>query len=445
MSTALAIAGVTAVLRDLLNDGLINHNISGVLGSSVTVSVQAPDRVVAANAAEASQLNLFMYLVTPNQGWRNEGLPGRDGSGRQRLSNPPLALDLHYLLSAYSGADLHAEILLGYAMQLLHGTPVLTRAAIRTSLIPSPPVGSTLPPALRALADSGLAEQVELIKITPVVQSNEELSKFWTATQSHLRPSAAYIASVVLIQAQQPARSALPVLTRGPRDAQGHETGIAVQPGLQASLPLLTSAQPPAGQIVAGIGDLVVLQGQALDGADRRVLLENEPWQVALEIAAAPAQQPDRPAATTAGFSLAGQAAALPVGIYRATLEVTRPDLLNQAKRMVSNRLALTLAPRITNLPQTVARAGDGSATITLQFTPDLRSGQHAMLVLGSDEVAPLAAGATPSSLQFRIPNAQPGSYLARLRVDGIESPIVDMSLPPGTAPQFLPLTVSIT
>ncbi|MDE2415943.1 MAG: DUF4255 domain-containing protein, partial [Comamonadaceae bacterium] len=91
------------------------------------------------------------------------------------------------------------------------------------------------------------------------------------------------------------------------------------------------------------------------------------------------------------------------------------------------------------------ARAGDGSATITLQFTPDLRSGQHAMLVLGSDEVAPLAAGATPSSLQFRIPNAQPGSYLARLRVDGIESPIVDMSLPPGTAPQFLPLTVSIT
>ena len=52
MSTALAIAGVTAVLRDLLNDGLINHNISGVLGSSVTVSVQAPDRVVTGNQGE---------------------------------------------------------------------------------------------------------------------------------------------------------------------------------------------------------------------------------------------------------------------------------------------------------------------------------------------------------------------------------------------------------
>jgi hypothetical protein len=78
MSTALAIAGVTAVLRDLLNDGLINHNISGLLGSSVTVSVQAPDRVVTGSTPEASQLNLFM--VTPNLGWRNEGLPGRDGA-----------------------------------------------------------------------------------------------------------------------------------------------------------------------------------------------------------------------------------------------------------------------------------------------------------------------------------------------------------------------------
>lgn len=445
MSTALAIAGVTAVLRDLLNDGLINHDISSVLGSSVTVSVQAPDRVVATNAAEASQLNLFMYLVTPNPGWRNEGLPGRDGSGRTRLSNPPLALDLHYLLSAYSGADLHAEILLGYAMQLLHETPVLTRAAIRAALVPSPPVGNTLPPALRALADSGLAEQLELIKITPVVQTNEELSKFWTATQSHLRPSAAYTASVVLIQAQQPARSALPVLTRGPRDAQGRETGIAVQPGLEARLPLLTRAEPPAGQTVAGIGDLVVLHGQALDGADRRVRLESDMWQVALEIAAEPAQPPDRPAATTAAFSLAGLAAALPVGIYRVTLDATRPDMLNQPKRMSSNRLALTLAPRITNLPQTVARAGDGSATVTLQFTPELRSGQRATLVLGSNEVAPLATGATPTSLQFRIPGAVPGSYLARLRVDGIESPIVDMDLSPGDAPHFLNLAVNIT
>jgi len=46
VSKALAIAGVTAVLRDPLNDGLVDQNINGVLGSSVTVSVLPPDRVV---------------------------------------------------------------------------------------------------------------------------------------------------------------------------------------------------------------------------------------------------------------------------------------------------------------------------------------------------------------------------------------------------------------
>ena len=64
-------------------------------------------------------------------------------SGRLRLANAPLALDLHYLLSVYSGGDLHAEILLGYAMQLLHEMPVLTRDAIRTALNPSPGVGTS--------------------------------------------------------------------------------------------------------------------------------------------------------------------------------------------------------------------------------------------------------------------------------------------------------------
>src|SRR5439155_24551314 len=120
--------------------------------------------------------------------------------GRRRLWTPPLALNLHYLLSAYSGGDLHAEILLGYAVQLLHETPVLARQAIRTALNPSPPVGNVLPPALRALADSRLEDQIEQIKITPEYLNTEEMSKLWTATQSHFRPTAAYMASVVLIE-----------------------------------------------------------------------------------------------------------------------------------------------------------------------------------------------------------------------------------------------------
>ena len=446
MSTALAIAGVTAVLRDLLNDGLVNRNISGVVGSSVTVTVLAPDRVVPSGGAETSQLNLFLYSATPNQGWRNEALPSRDGAGRARLTNPPLALDLHYLLSAYSGGDLHAEILLGYAMQLLHETPVLTREAIRKALNPSPVVAPNLPPALRALADSGLAEQLELIKLTPQHLNTEEMSKLWTATQSHLRPSMAYSASVVLIQAQRSARTPLPVLTRGPVDlVTGRETGIAVQPGMASAVPLLTAAVPPLRQPVAAIGDTVLLQGQMLDGTVRSVRLHMDRFDIDLDLPVLAEQLPDRPAATVAAFSLAGQQDVLPAGSYRAEVRLTRPDAQGADRLHETNSLVLTLAPQITNLPQTVARAGDGSATVAITFTPALHDGQRAVLVLGATEHLPLEAGATPTSLTFLIPEVQVGVHLARLRTDGIDSPVIDMDFEPPQVPRFLDRTVEFT
>ena len=37
MSNSLAIAGVTAVLREVLGEGMINQNVSGILGSTVTI------------------------------------------------------------------------------------------------------------------------------------------------------------------------------------------------------------------------------------------------------------------------------------------------------------------------------------------------------------------------------------------------------------------------
>ena len=187
MSNALAIAGVTAVLRDLLNDRIVNENVSGILGTTVTVTALPPDRVAPETGDEPTQLNLFLRQVTPNLGWRNEGLPSRDGSGRTRLSNPPLALDLHYLISAYGAAALHSEIVLGHAMQLLHENPVLTREAIRIALQRPADEEATLPPELRALADSGLPDQVEQLRITPEFLNSEELSKFWTAAQARYR------------------------------------------------------------------------------------------------------------------------------------------------------------------------------------------------------------------------------------------------------------------
>ena len=287
MSTALAIAGVTAVLRDMLNDGLINHNISGVLGSTVTVTALPPDRLTPVGGADNTQINLFLHQVTPNIGWRNERLPSRDATGSQRLSNPPLALDLHYLLSAYGAEDLHAEILLGYAMQLFHENPVLSRAAINTALSPSPDVGADLPLALRALADCGLADQVEHIRITPATLNSEEMSRLWSALQAHYRPTAAYHVSVVLIESTRPASSPLPVLSRGPIDPlTQRDRGVVVQPSLLPPLPTIQEISPLGGQPVARMDETIDLVGFHLDGANREVLLANERFGVTEALAA---------------------------------------------------------------------------------------------------------------------------------------------------------------
>lgn len=424
MTTALGIAGVTATLRDLLTEGIINHNVSGVLGTTVSVSVLAPDRVVPANGTETSQLNLFLYQVSPNPGWRNEGLPSRDAAGR-RLTNAPLALNLHYLLSAYSGGDLNAELLLGYAMQWLHETPVLTREMIRTALTPSPLPGT---PLERALEASGLADQVELIKITPDYLNTEEMSKLWTATQSHLRPTAAYVASVVLIEASAPVRSPLPVLTRGPVDpVSQRDRGVVVEAGLEPPLPTLEAVTPPGGQPVARLGEIIDLTGHHLDGTGRTVLLGNDRFAIEQNISAL----------LTGGGGLLQfsipvvQAADFPVGIYRVGARMLRPGETDPRE---TNRLAVTIAPEITGLPINVARDGAGTASFTINFHPALRAGQSVALVLGQQEYSPQPFVAPTTSLAFVIADAPvaplPG-LLARLRIDGIDSPIIDRSVAP--------------
>lgn len=436
MSSALAIAGVTAVLRDLLNDGLINHNVSGVLGSTVTVSVLPPDRVVAAGGTEASQLNLFLHQVTPNSGWRNEGLPSRDGAGRQRLSNPPLALDLHYLLSAYTnGGELHTEILLGYAMQLLHENPVLTRAAIQTALNPSPDVGTALPPALRALVDSGLEHQIEQIRITPEYLNTEEVSKLWTAIQSHFRPTAAYMASVVLIESTLPRRSPLPVLTRGAFDATtGRDRGVVVEPSLVAPVPMLDAVMPPNGQPVARLNEAIDLAGHHLDGANREVLLANDRFAVDEALTAA-----GTGGAALIQFTIPlARAGDFPVGVYRVGARLVRPG---EAEAREANRLAMTLAPHITGLPMAVVRDGTGTASFNIAFHPALRAGQTVSLVLGQQEFEPEPFTPPVTSLAFVIPQAPVGNHLARLRIDGIDSPVIDRSVVP---PRFLNQRIDI-
>ena len=426
MSSALAIAAVTAALKDLLNEGLLNHDLSNV--GSFSVTAQPPDRITTGNT-EANQLNVFLYQVTANPGWRNAELPSRDARGA-RLSNPPLALDLHYLLTAYGAQDLNAEVLLGFAMQLLHETPVLSRAQLRTVLgSPSPVDGGILPGPFGNLSAIDLADQIELLKITPVYLGVEDLSKLWTAMQARYRPSMAYVVSVVLIQSQGGGRAARPGLQRGEGD-RGPRADAVPPPFLLA---VRNAASPRLPALRLG-EDASLLGTGLLRAGTQSVVFENARLGLSLSL---PLQVGASANELRAHLpSVAEQPAVLAawgVGVYSVSLRTEQPG----APTLSTNAVPVALSPRIAATP--LAASAGAAIDLAIACTPRLHPLQHAgaRLLLGSDELLPTtiatpADTSQPSTLHFSLPGLPAGTYLLRLRVDGIDSlPIVITGSPP--------------
>lgn len=195
MSSALAIAAVTQTLRSLLARGAMD------------VTTRPPDQ---AERDQGQRLNLFLYQTTLNAAWRNREMPGQVKAGEQ--GHPPLALNLHYLITAHGNDD---QRLLGRAMGILHDHPVLGADEIRD--------------ATGELPQNGLDKQVERVRITPEALSLDEMSKLWTTFQAPYRISAVYQASVVLIESSRPTRAPLPVLKRGSTD-NGVQTAVGAGP-----------------------------------------------------------------------------------------------------------------------------------------------------------------------------------------------------------------------
>lgn len=437
MSNALAIASVTAVLKDLLDNALINEELSGPLSGAVTVSALAPDRVTTGEK-EVVQLNLFLYHVAPNLGWRNVALPSHNSRG-ERLTNHPLALDLYYLLTVYSRQDFEAEILLGYAMQVLHETPVLAREAIRTALHrPAPGGGGARPPAVAALADSDLADQVELIKLTPQSLSTEEIYRLWGAFQTHYRPSVAYHASVVLIEANQAAKSPLPVLTRGqPNVATGREEGVIAQPNLLPAFPTLHAAIPPRQQPAVRLGELLTCSGDHLEGDQLQIHFRHARTGRTLTLpASAGASNTRFQVRMPPDSAEAGTTSDSPLhpdnwqaGVYGVSAVVQRAGQIDRT----TNELPVVLASSVS-----VAVIVDGTnVTFTATVRPKVWKTQQAVLVIGECELTaePIATDKT-GTLTFKTTtqHVPAGQQWVRLRVDGIESLLVDRS---GTLPRF--------
>ncbi|MDR6673187.1 DUF4255 domain-containing protein [Xanthomonas sp. 1678] len=420
MSNALAIAAVTAALKNLVDRHLDGLDLSAL--GSVGVGAMALDRVLTGDN-EPNQINLFLYQVSANSGWRNTGLASRDGAG-QRIANPPLALDLHYLLTAFGNQELSRDALLGLGMQALHETPMLDRERLRALLAP---------PALPfgAFSAESLADQVEWLKITPQYLGAEELSKLWTAAQARFRASMAYQVSVVLIQSDASVRAALPVLRRGPDD-RGPRALAAMPPRLRA-IENLTLPGLRGGRL----GDLLRVDA---DGADAETQLVFEHARSGLrQSLPLLADGPRRWQAQLPAADAPGAAAAWAPGLYTLRL---RASTLGQPDR-IGDPLPWMLAPRIAVVP--LAAAADADVALAIDCVPQLLPAQHAglRLLFGGQELAvdsvdTPADASLPSMVHATVPAAMAvaGAHAVALRVEGVDSlPVVRSE----GAPQFDP------
>lgn len=414
MSNALAIAATTATLRNLLLSQvpLIDNELA-----DLEVTTQPPD--LARKTVTKAQLNLFLYGTALNAAWRNRDpwpavRPGEDAA-------PPLALDLHYMLTAYGRGENDNDALshraLGCAMGLLNDHSLLGPDEIAA-----------------ALAGNDLDRQVERVRITPLMLGVEEMSKLWTTFQTQYRVSCAWAVGVILIDSRRAVRAPLPVLRRGEGD-----TGPQAVAGLP---PVLQSLRLPRSQSAVRLGEELAIRGENFVGAALTAVISSALQKTPIELAPrneagelrltlpAPADDPTAFARWHPGF-------------HQVAIVQSRPG----APPVSSNALPFALAPQIAVSPLNAAL---GDVALTVTCAPRLREGQRVLLIFGDRTIAPDAVTtpadtAQPSTLDFTVPEvAKAAAYVVRLRVDGADSiPVILAGDPP--VPQFDPAqTVSV-
>ncbi len=409
MSNALAIAAVTLSLRNLLEASLQADD------ASIRVTTLPPDKA-ADDPQRPNRLNLFLYHTDLDASWRNRDMPRQVRPGE--TGQPPLPLNLYYLITAYGEPqeDGKDHRLLGRAMSVLQDHTILGNQEIRD-----------------ALAGTGLDEQIDRIRITYQPLTLEELAKLWGAFQTNYRISAAYQVGVVLMESTRMPIAPLPVLRRGQPD-RGVQTTAGTPPVLLQALPPPLRDHPPAYQAGVRLGDTFSLRGQGLDPEHSTVRLTNSRLPDTLDLAPVPGGSAEE---LTVVLPLAPAHPGDPhpfdrfaPGLYSAALEIGRPNLSPWS----TNVVPLALAPRITvevagAAAATPRTAAAGAVTLNVTCSPRLRPEQTAAvrLMFGSTQLSVKTMNnpvdvSQPTALTFVAAKVDPGEYVIRLRVDGVDS-----------------------
>jgi Pvc16 N-terminal domain len=386
------LAGVDAVLRTLTTEALKG------LATPAGVSVGPLDRPVA-----GPRLNWFLYRVEPALGHVNMEPPQIGWTTRR--GHPPLALSLHYLLTADAGelSETGAEddvvhAALSALMSALHDNGIFgAQSAIATG-----------PDRSVAEVAAALTDLVEPLRITLDPVPMETITALWNTGSHALRLSVGYQISLVTVPAQVPFVAGPPVRTRV----------VGVAPSL---MPIVCSVQPqnvsfdqPIRLQVRGITDtfritLGRLPGDPDDPTDGR----------------------PNPAHTHSTGPWTLPASGGPDGL---TTHLPNGELAPGPRPVVVTNLADGLPAGsghavVTVIPQVVSAAGllhaGSAATLTVRHV----SG-HGEVFFGATSVAYTILG--PDSIRALVPPLPPGPTVpVSLRVGTRSGPATDLAVGP--------------
>jgi hypothetical protein len=123
--------------------------------------------------------------------------------------------------------------------------------------------------------------------------------------------------------------------------------------------------------------------------------------------------------------TIPNQPAHWPAGLYKVSVQVTR---VGETFDRTTNALAMPLAPSAT---VAAVGAAPGPVSLTATCSPEIRPGQRATILFGSSEFLANPHPAPTNTLTFAVNEIVAGTYRYRIRVDGVDSLLVDRSVTP--------------
>ena len=130
-----------------------------------------------ADVLEFPALSLYLFRITINEHLRNMRRP--NGGSNQEV---PLALDLHYLLTAWADSAQEEHATIAWAMRELYLRPVLDSSSLNKDADWDP---------------------ADVIQIVPSELSTEDIMRIWDALEPSYRLSVSYTARVVRIDTEK--------------------------------------------------------------------------------------------------------------------------------------------------------------------------------------------------------------------------------------------------